>query len=85
MKLTISISDNYVQTLYKWASVQRTLMRAQQILEDPRDYDVEDRMTCASELREIGPAIDHLHRVAREQIWNAENRGDSIQGGDEVR
>ena len=76
MDIQVSISDNYVERLSKWASVQRTITRAMELLDHPESEppDYEDVMHCVAELRDIGPAIDHLHQMARNQIWEAQKK-----------
>ena len=80
MKITIDIPDMYVERLSKWASVSRTLNEAKDILESVEcrvgdDDCTADRVqACHNELRDITPALNELHQVARNMIWEMKEK-----------
>lgn len=90
MRLGFEISDTYVERLSKWASISRTLTESLRLVEELRqrveplkDMDQEvvallDRIELNSdELQDITMAIDHLHQMARSNIWELQAKKDS--------
>lgn len=73
MKITIELSERDVLILASWASVSRTLNTAKRACEDSGEAvgpgDVETYHFCGVELEDLTPALDTLHRAARDQIW----------------
>lgn len=76
MKITIDIPDMHVKLLSRWASVSRTLTTAESGCiqasnsQEVSDTDREMYGHCADELAELTPALDELHRLARQAIWD---------------
>jgi hypothetical protein len=85
MKITIDIPDMHVKLLSQWASVGRTLQTANkacsEAAEAPHvsDTDAEMFRHCGNELDELIPALEELHRVARQAMWNIANRAKAIE------
>jgi hypothetical protein len=74
MKITIELSDRDVEVLKKWASVSRTLNNASYCCDELLDLTEDGRLVdrahlCIEELEEIGPVLDRLHYIVRDQIW----------------
>ncbi len=76
MKLTIEISDNYIEELKKPVSVQRILNNAINVAEmavGTKDKD-EDRMQYVlDELRPMIAALSHVAYIVRNAIWEKLN------------
>jgi proline dehydrogenase len=85
MKIEIEISDHYAATLSRWASVSRTLSTARIAAGEAAEAkhvseaDAEMYHHCKAELAELVPALDELHRVARQAMWNIKNRARAVE------
>lgn len=67
MKVTIDISDCFVDRLRHWASVGRTLTEARHLIED-HIIDSERAIACEDELRDITNALDALHMSFKDAL-----------------
>ena len=79
MELIIDIGEGqYLTTLTKWASVSRTLNESTRLLheylfsldEDPEFETLISQINSnLEELESMGPALNYLHQLVRNQIW----------------
>jgi hypothetical protein len=85
MKIEIEIPDMHVKLLSQWASVGRTLRTAEAGFaqaSDPQEITNTDREKynhCANELADLIPALEELHRVVRQAMWNIANRTRAVE------
>lgn len=83
MKIEIEISDQYARILSQWASVSRTLRTAERGCAHASDSgapesDAEMYQNCANELNELIPALNELHRIARQAMWDIKHRAEAV-------
>ncbi len=77
MKITIEIDEPYLDVLRKWASVSRTLNTAKAACEFANDQDAERFNWCLKELDIIEPALNALHQIIRNEIWQTDLKNQS--------
>lgn len=82
MKLEIDISDMYVETLSKWASVSRTfdgVIDALHLAQEAAttDAELEQINWTLSEVRTLQRPLDALQKAAQAAIWAA-NRAELL-------
>lgn len=66
MQITINVPDNIVSVLGRWSSVQPIFTEAIDLVDRTQSLDVvvaERVERNVEELKEVGPALESLHRI----------------------
>lgn len=67
-----NLPPSHERMLSQWASVQRTITEARRLLlncTENEDVTTDAIHACVDELGDIGPALDCLHQLVRNQLW----------------
>ncbi len=82
----VTISENYLKILSKWASVSRTLNTARAACDDIQEMDnlvaniQEKYQHCSHELEVLTPALDNMHQIIRSKLWQVDDPGTQFFG-----